>query len=255
MAKPMVTVICMAYNLREFIREALDGILMQQTSFPVEVIVHDDASTDGTQEIIREYSEINKTIVPIFQKENQFSKEGIYPFTVPLSAARGKYIAECDADDYWTDPLKLQKTVEFMEENNDYSMCYHDYLMLRDGKFSEPSSVPPKDYSRDELIAFRIGGYGVATCAKLWRNVLTIDDYRYFENYCPDYVLNVLMGRHGECKYIPGIKPSIYRKWGGNTWSGQRFTTERVKIMYRKLHEYAMEMEDQHLIELRSKFL
>lgn len=251
----MVSVFCMAYNHERFIHEALDGILKQDVTFRMEIIVHDDLSTDRTGSIIREYAMKYPMINPIFQDENQFSKAGIYPVVALYSAARGKYIAECDADDYWTDPQKLQKQVWFMEANPEFSMCYHDYLMLRDGKFSEPSTDHPRDFTPDELVGYDNRGYGMATCTKLYRNVITPDQYRYFDNFCPDYILDVLMGMVGGCKYIPGIEPSIYRKWGGNTWSGRPFTQERYRAMCKKLYSDIAETGNQHYIDLRAKFL
>jgi glycosyltransferase involved in cell wall biosynthesis len=115
----------------------MDGVLMQKTSFPIEYIVHDDASTDGTADIIREYEARYPDVIKAFyQTENQFSKgEPIFSkFMFPH--ARGKYIALCDGDDYWTDPLKLQKQVDFLEANPDYAICggkYH-YRIIGQGE-------------------------------------------------------------------------------------------------------------------------
>ena len=123
----VVSICCIAYNHEKYIQECLDGFLMQKTNFDFEIIIHDDASTDKTADIIREsekkYPEIIK---PIYQTQNQYSTIGgaaliqkyIYPRTT------GRYIAWCEGDDYWTDPLKLQKQVNFLESNPEYGLVY-----------------------------------------------------------------------------------------------------------------------------------
>lgn len=129
MNTPLVSICSITYNHAPYIRQCLDGFLMQKTNFKYEIIIHDDASTDGTTEIIKEYAEkYPDLITPIFQSENQYSKgvRGFYArFVYPL--AKGKYIALCDGDDYWTDPLKLQKQVDFLEANPEYVMCTHRF--------------------------------------------------------------------------------------------------------------------------------
>lgn len=124
--QPLVSICCITFNHAPYIRQCLDGFVMQQTSFPFEIIIHDDASTDGTQDIIKEYIEKYPLLFkPILQEQNQYSK-GIRSIlaTFCYPKASGKYIALCEGDDYWTDPLKLQKQVDFLEANPDYGMCY-----------------------------------------------------------------------------------------------------------------------------------
>lgn len=127
MDTPLVSICSITYNHAPYIRQCLDGFLMQKTKFRYEIIIHDDASTDGTTEIIKEYAEKHPDLItPIFQKENQYSKgiRGMFPrFCFPH--AKGKYIALCEGDDYWTDPLKLQKQMDFLEANPDFVMCGH----------------------------------------------------------------------------------------------------------------------------------
>lgn len=121
----MVTVITIAYNHEPYIRECLEGIVSQRTTFPFELLIHDDASTDRTADIIREYEAKYPDIVkPIYQTENQYSRGVPIGHTFLYPRAQGKYIAECEGDDYWTDPLKLQKQVDFLESHPDYGMCY-----------------------------------------------------------------------------------------------------------------------------------
>lgn len=130
---PLVSICCIAYNHAPFIKKCLDGILMQNTNFSFEVLIHDDASTDGTDAIINEYvCKYPHIIFPIFEKENQYSNgyKSIMDLTFNYSRAKGKYIATCEGDDYWTDPFKLQKQIDFLEENPDYSVCFHRCIIL-----------------------------------------------------------------------------------------------------------------------------
>jgi glycosyltransferase involved in cell wall biosynthesis len=121
MNDPLVSICCITYNQEKYIGDTIDGFLMQRTNFPFEIIVHDDASTDGTAEIVGKYATQYPDIIrPILQKENQWSK-GIYASpTYVWPQAKGKYIALCEGDDYWTDPLKLQKQVDFLESHPSY---------------------------------------------------------------------------------------------------------------------------------------
>ena len=123
----MVSICCITYNQASYIRDALEGFVNQKTDFAYEVLIHDDASTDGTADIIREYADRYPDLIfPILQTENQYSKgltnvSGTFNFP----RARGKYIAMCEGDDYWTDDRKLQKQVDYLEANPGCSLCFH----------------------------------------------------------------------------------------------------------------------------------
>ncbi len=128
MEQPIVTVWCLAYNQKEFIRDALEGFVMQKTTFPFEVIVHDDASTDGTTAIVEEYARQYPYIIkPVIETENQWQKGGLKHIIYIMNEKyrNGKYIAFCEGDDYWTAPQKLQHQVDFLESHSEYSMCFH----------------------------------------------------------------------------------------------------------------------------------
>jgi len=127
MKKVVVSISCITYNHAAYIRECLDGFLMQKTNFKFEVLIHDDASTDGTEEIIREYEVKYPDIIkPLYEKENQWLKGRRGSRTFNFPRAKGKYIALCEGDDYWTDPNKLQKQVDFLEANEAFGMVYTD---------------------------------------------------------------------------------------------------------------------------------
>ena len=121
--EPLVSVQCLVYNHEPYLRKCLDGLVMQKTHFPFEIIVHDDVSTDHSVDIIKEYESKYPDIVkPIYEKENQYSKGDGRIIQIMNVACKGKYIALCEGDDYWTDPLKLQKQVDFLESHPEYSM-------------------------------------------------------------------------------------------------------------------------------------
>ena len=123
---PMVSVQCLAYNHEKFIRQSLDGLVSQKTDFNYEVVIHDDASTDNTVSIIKEYeAKFPDIIKPIFEKENMYKKNQAKMRQIITEHLTGKYIAFCECDDYWSSPDKLQKQVNFLETHPDYSMCFH----------------------------------------------------------------------------------------------------------------------------------
>ena len=129
-SKPLVSISCITYNHERYIRDCLDGFLTQKTTFPIEVLINEDASTDNTARIIKEYEKQYPTIIkPIYQKENQFSKGVYVTINFIYPRAKGKYIAICEGDDYWTDPLKLQKQVDFLEAHPECSICFHPVVV------------------------------------------------------------------------------------------------------------------------------
>lgn len=132
--KPIVSICCITFNHARYIRACLDGFIMQKTNFSFEVLINDDCSTDGTIDILKEYSERYPNIIkPIFHDENQYSK-GIRRIlaTFVYPKVKGKYVALCEGDDYWTDPLKLQKEVDFLESNPDYGLVYTGARVLQE---------------------------------------------------------------------------------------------------------------------------
>ena len=128
---PLVAIKCLVFNHEPYLRDCLNGFVMQQTDFPFVAIVHDDASTDHSADIIREYAAKYPDIIrPIYETENQYSKsDGSLGriMNAAVDATGAKYIALCEGDDYWTDPHKLQKQVSFLETHQEYSLCCHRY--------------------------------------------------------------------------------------------------------------------------------
>lgn len=177
----MLSIRCLAYNHEPYIRECLEGFVMQKTNFRFEAIVHDDASTDGTADIIREYAEKYPDIIkPIFETENQYSKHDGSLGRIMNEACTGKYIAMCEGDDYWTDPLKLQKQVDFLETHNEYSMCVSNRrVLLHDGTFYEDIQ-PWTTKTREDVLK----GYIPHTQTIVY----LLSDKKLFESSCREVI-------------------------------------------------------------------
>jgi glycosyltransferase involved in cell wall biosynthesis len=132
--KPLVSICCLTYNHAKYVRQCLDSFITQQTSFDIEILIHDDASTDGTDRIIKEYErEFPSIVFPVYQSTNQYSL-GVSLSQIIYSRVRGKYIATCEGDDYWLDPYKLEKQVSFLEKNPSYTCCGHLSVTIYDFK-------------------------------------------------------------------------------------------------------------------------
>lgn len=144
--QPKVSVICKTFNHEKYIKKCLDGLISQKTSFPFEVIVHDDASTDKTASIIREYERKYPNLVkPIYQSENQYSKNIDSTCDYIIPRAKGTFIAICEGDDYWCSPYKLQKQVDILENHPDCKICVHRVNLINEKGEQISGSFPETD--------------------------------------------------------------------------------------------------------------
>jgi glycosyltransferase involved in cell wall biosynthesis len=158
----LVSIICNTYNHENYIADAIEGFLMQKTDFHYEILIHDDASTDKTADIIREYEKRHPDLIkPIYQTENQYSR-GVKVGRLNRERAIGKYIAVCEGDDYWIDPQKLQKQVKYMESHPECSLCFHnaevvDTIGKKTGKLHVPWSVHNSRYYYKKNTIYQAG--------------------------------------------------------------------------------------------------
>jgi glycosyltransferase involved in cell wall biosynthesis len=168
----LVSISCITYNHVSYIRKCLDGFLNQKTNFLFEILIHDDASIDGTIDIIKEYETKFPGIVkPIYQTENQYSKGVKISFTYQFPRAKGKYVALCEGDDYWIDPYKLQKQVVFLEENPDYGLVHTNYIIVnKDNCLLK--KINRKWPSGNVLMDIFYGNYHISTPTTMFRHSL-----------------------------------------------------------------------------------
>lgn len=235
MNQPLVAIHCLVYNHEPYLRDCLEGFVMQQTNFPFVAIVHDDASTDNSAAIIREYEEKYPNIIkPIYETENQYSKQdGSLGriMNAAIEATGAKYVAMCEGDDYWTDPLKLQKQVDFMEENPEYSICFHkvNTLIQATGELKEEFVV--RDMPEKSTILDLAEGNYIHTPSVLYRkypNVL--ETYQRLMPCLPgDYVMWMLLAEKGNI-YKFNEPMAVYR-YGSGVWSTSQTINNDLKYL------------------------
>lgn len=216
-----VSIICNTYNHEKYIRDALNGFLMQKTKFCYEILIHDDASTDHTPEIIHEYEMKYPDIIkPIYQSENKYSK-GINIMDVYQSPrVSGRYVALCEGDDYWSDSTKLQKQFDALENCMQVDMCAHGakMLMAKNGK-DAGNVMPSKGKTIFDLeTVIRGGGEFLATNTLFFRKTL-LDNPPEFRKICSyDYVLQIAGAMRGGVLYLPELM-SVYRIAVPGSWT------------------------------------
>lgn len=227
-----VSVCCTAYNHEKYIREAIQSFLMQKTSFLFEIIIHDDASTDRTADIIRNYETKYPHIIrTILQKENQYSK-GVKVGWLTREKAQGKYIAVCEGDDYWSDPSKLQKQVEYMEAHPHCSLCVHASQIIAADTGEIVGEIRPskrdRDFSTAEVIE---GGGGVFATNTMMYQRRFISNRPSFIETAPagDYPTFVYLSFVGEVHYIDRCM-SVYRTGVEGSWTKRVLGTPDTSI-------------------------
>lgn len=234
----MVSVICITYNHASFIETALNSILMQKTHFRYEILLRDDASTDGTSDIVRSYAEKYPNIVrAVIEPENTYSK-GVTPWGVLFPMSKGKYLAHCEGDDYWTDNTKLEQQVSFLENNSDYVICYHDYFVIDDTSGELLASAPEK-HTVDLTKEAMCDGVQPHTATRCYRNVLELPPE--FESVkAGDIFVISLLSQFGQGKFLKSLGPSVYRKHEGGAWSGanQKGKREQMATTFFHLSAY-----------------
>ena len=222
---PLVSIVCITYNQEQYIRETLDGFLIQKASFPIEIIIHDDASTDKTPQILKEYAKKDSRIKLILQKENQYSK-GIRIWSnhcFPI--AKGKYIALCEGDDYWENPLKLQKQIDFLEGNAEFNICAHTVRVYNETthEYLEDNTAKWIGVNEIEDIALKCM---LHTNTIVFRNNFVLPKW-YDEAPVGDWPLFMIATRNGKIMKLDEAM-SIYRIHNKGVWSG-KLKSDRIK--------------------------
>ncbi len=221
LTEPLVSVYCMTYNQKNTIGQAIESIVSQKTDFPFELIVHDDASTDGTADIVREYAALYPQIIrPILQTENQFGKCNIIKTHMhPLG--QGDFIAICEGDDYWTDCEKLQRQVDHMRSDPKCSLCFHAVQQLSaDGSIMQYRPLKQDcEVSADQVI--RRGGLFCPTVSLMFRRDV-MDCWPEFRLRADvyDYPAQVLAATMGRVHYIDRTM-GVYRFASEGSWTAQ----------------------------------
>lgn len=220
--QPLLSIWCLSYNHKDFISEAIESFLAQKTKFKFEIIIHDDASNDGTQEIIKDYQNKYPDIIKvIYQQKNQYS-QGINPINAIYAMTKSEFIAFCEGDDYWDDDDKLQTQVDFLINHPQYVASFHKSSAIdeKGNLIEEMPSHQCQDISAKDLQTIKRGMPSRTICM---RNLINFDDETLRKYNRPDKILNSdtfmcsLLGGYGEAKFIDNIKPAVYRCWGGGS--------------------------------------
>jgi len=241
MSYTKISICCITYNHESYIRKCIDGFIMQKTDFLFDVLIHDDASTDKTADIIREYEAKYPDIVkPIYQKENQYS-QGIRPINkFNFERSNAKYIAMCEGDDYWTDPYKLQKQVDFLEENGDCSLCFHASKHINTNnpdKFHvHHPKIIPTDYKFEMKHVILGGGGFMATNSMVFLKEHIMERPEWMDKVpIGDLPLMLLLASKGKIGYVDDVM-SVYRIMSSSTsWGASMQNQNRAKK-----HHYAI---------------
>lgn len=228
---PLVAVWMVTYNHEKYISTAIDSIVHQKTNFPIRLYIGEDCSSDSTRSICIEYAnKFPELITLILQETNKGGQRNAQDVYEACFASKAKYIALCEGDDYWTDPLKLQKQVDFLESNTDYAICFHA-VKIRDesrNKFHHDFFTPEVTETTSILDLAKKGNY-IHTPSVLFRNPGTLPEY-FKELPIGDYPLYLFNAQKGKI-FKMNAEMAVYRLHNAGYWSTQETTVKQEKAI------------------------
>lgn len=231
-ATPVVSIICATYNHEQFIEQCIEGFLMQETNFPVEIIVHDDASEDRTADIIRAYHTKHPGVFyPILQTENQWQTGKC--ISIPLcSGARGEYISFCEGDDYWTNPQKLQMQVEFLDSRAEMALCHTltEQVLTENGTTTIIDTLPLPEFRREACATDLIACNFILTASTMFRrDWMPRIDARHLALKVGDWPLWYLLAERGAIGFL-NSSTAVYRIHDHNSFAGQAWQIQCERV-------------------------
>ena len=215
---PKVSVNIITYNHEKFIAQTVESVLMQETDFPIELIIGEDCSADGTRQIVKAYAEKYPNVIRVLFPERNLGM--LRNFAAVLEASGGEYIAFCEGDDYWTDSQKLQRQVEFMEANPEMSLCHHvvEYVRWDGGSRNVLQTMPPESFRQTQQAKDLIGLNFIHICSVLVRRpYLPIMDTGFQRLKLGDWPICYLAAEHGGSGFLDAVMAD-YRIHGSNNW-------------------------------------
>ncbi len=215
---PRVSVVMVTYNHERFIRQAIEGVVNQKARFGVELLIGEDCSTDHTRDIVREYAARYPHVVKAHLPEKNQGAAANFRHT--LQRAQGEYIAFCEGDDFWTDPDKLQRQVDFLDAHPDCALCHHRVTYLEDATGKSLLEFPPEEKRKERTEGHELAqGNFIQNCAQLIRRRLLPDLGAEFEHLkLGDWPLSVLLSQRGWIGYLDR-NMATFRLHGGGIWS------------------------------------
>lgn len=209
----IVSILCITYNHEKFIEQAINGFLAQKTNFAFEIIIRDDASTDTTADIIKSYAEKYPRIIkPIYESHNRFGL--VDPFTVTRAAAKGRYLAYCEGDDYWIDPLKIQKQVDYFNSKPNLSLLETNTIAIEDGFIINwPGSGGTRTYMHPSAIAIP-------------------NKYNRYITFQDTYIRRILAA-HGEVEKLEDVT-AVWRKHEGGIFGSTSSQTDTTELNFKR---------------------
>lgn len=234
-SKPKVSVCCITYNQKDYIRQALDSFIMQKTNFPFVVIIGDDASTDGTTEIIKEYAlKYPDIIKPVFQKINS---GGFKNFCDVYNLIDTEYVAICEGDDYWTDEYKLQKQFDCLEAHKECTICFHKTKYIFENNLKEPYDYPnPTQRFNKTILTLDdiIKRNFIQTNSCMYRWCFKGEDigkYHSADIMPGDWYLHILHAAKGNIIFLDETM-SVYRINPNGIWYNSFVNSEALHLKY-----------------------
>lgn len=215
--KIKVSILCITYNQCGYIKQALDSFLLQKTNFKFEILIHDDLSTDGTTEMIKEYAQKHPDIIkPVYEKVNQYSKHNFEFIKDMYIAAKGDYIATCEGDDYWIDNNKIQKQADFLDKNLNYSICFSPSKVVYEDNEKVAEIFPEGKDAEQFTIGSLLKTNFIQTSSVMYRKK---DSYEnMFAGAMPgDWYTHIYHAGFNKIGFIDNVM-SVYRRHSGGVW-------------------------------------